>query len=84
MKKQLTKEENIVGKPKTVYSELKLSEQLSSQLQELKNRFDDLMEELESASYERDYCKKQLNELLFKYNQVTILIDLCTGREAGN
>lgn len=35
------------GKPKTVYGELKLSEQLSFQLDELKNRFLNMREQLE-------------------------------------
>ncbi len=41
-------------KPKTVYGELKLSEQLAFQLDELKQRFDNLREQLEYTSYQRD------------------------------
>jgi hypothetical protein len=37
--------------PKTVYGELKLSEQLSFQLDELKSRFDNLREQLEYTTY---------------------------------
>ena len=38
-------------KPKTVYSELKLSEQLSGQLETLRDRFDGLRENLEETEY---------------------------------
>lgn len=38
----------------TVYEELKLSDLLNDQLNELKNRFDDIQEELEQTQYERD------------------------------
>ena len=41
-------------KPKTVYGELKLSEQLAFQLDELKQRFDNLREQLEYTTYQRD------------------------------
>ena len=43
-----------VPKPKTVYGELKLSEQLDYQLDELKQRFDNLREQLEYTTYQRD------------------------------
>jgi hypothetical protein len=43
-----------IGVPKTVYGELKLSEQLSFQLHELKQRFDNLREQLEYTTYQRD------------------------------
>ena len=44
----------IKQQPKTVYGELKLSEQLASQLDELKQRFDNLREQLEYTTYQRD------------------------------
>lgn len=40
-----------LGSPKTVYGELKLSEQLNEQLNELKYRFDNLQEQLEEVTY---------------------------------
>ena len=50
-------------KPKTVYSELKLSEQLSGQLETLRDRFDGLRENLEETEYQRDLYHKELSEL---------------------
>lgn len=44
-------EEALSMKPKTVYGELKLSEQLAFQLDELKQRFDNLREQLEYTTY---------------------------------
>lgn len=47
--------------PKTVYGELKLSEQLSFQLDELKQRFDNLREQLEYTTYQRDALHRELS-----------------------
>jgi len=48
-----------LSQPKTVYGELKLSEQLAFQLDELKQRFDNLREQLEYTTYQRDSLQKE-------------------------
>ncbi len=58
-----------IGVPKTVYGELKLSEQLSFQLHELKQRFDNLREQLEYTTYQRDSFQRELATLSQKYSQ---------------
>eukprot|EP00347_Sterkiella_histriomuscorum_P024062 403332433 len=58
-----------ITSPKTVYGELKLSEQLNEQLNEVRNRFDDLQEQLEEVTYQRDLCQRELKELNTKYMQ---------------
>ncbi len=58
-----------IGVPKTVYGELKLSEQLSFQLNELKQRFDNLREQLEYTTYQKDSLQRELATLSQKYSQ---------------
>jgi hypothetical protein len=67
-KRQPTQHEEL-GKPKTVYGELKLSEQLAFQLDELKQRFDNLREQLEYTTYQRDTCQKELTTIHQKYHE---------------
>jgi chromosome condensin MukBEF ATPase and DNA-binding subunit MukB len=52
-----------------VYGELKLSEQLAFQLDELKQRFDNLREQLEYTTYQRDQYQRELLSLQQKYQQ---------------
>jgi predicted nuclease with TOPRIM domain len=58
-----------IGVPKTVYGELKLSEQLSFQLNELKQRFDNLREQLEYTSYQKDCLQRELATLSKKHSE---------------
>jgi len=57
------------GAPKTVYGELKLSEQLSFQLDELKSRFDNLREQLEYTTYQRDTLQRDFAHLQQKHHE---------------
>lgn len=52
-----------------MYGELKLSEQLAFQLDELKQRFDNLREQLEYTTYQRDQYQRELLSLQQKYQQ---------------
>jgi len=61
--------DSAMGVPKTVYGELKLSEQLSFQLDELKQRFDNLREQLEYTSYQRESLQRELVTLQQKHSQ---------------
>lgn len=44
----------------SVYNELKLSDQLQQQMQELKSKFDGMQEESEQLAHERDIARKEL------------------------
>jgi len=54
--------------PESVYGELKLSEKLVDELDNVKDMVDDLNERLEEAVYERDMFKTDLEQLTVKYN----------------
>ena len=51
------------GNQQSVYGELKLSEKLSSELEDIKNHVNGLNERLEEALYQRDSYKIEIDQL---------------------
>ena len=72
--------ESFIGsKPKNVYGELKLSEQLNFQLDTLKQRFDNLREQLEFTSQNRDTLQREFSHLKQRFEMVRDLGSFCRG-----
>ena len=61
--------------PGTVLGDLKLTEHLSNELEEVRGKFDSLNEALEKASLERDNYKKKFAVLTNKYLNMKKLMD---------
>jgi hypothetical protein len=53
----------------TILGDLKLTDNLSTQLSKVRNEVDDITERCEATQYERDQLKKQLNKLKQKHLQ---------------
>ena len=61
--------------PGTVLGDLKLTEHLSNELEEVRNKFDAMHEALEKASLERDTYKKKFIIVNSKYLNMKKEID---------